>query len=352
MKKMIQWTFFLGISLSLTMCRTWEPGYEKEVALPVTVMKVGTGSIEALITTSGTLMPVREAVVKNEVAGRYRLQNNPVTGRPYRMGDRVEKDAVIVVMEDKEYEYNLNLRSRKLNMEISRQEYDKQRSLYEKGGVTLRELRNAEIAWINAENEYRNTLLKLEKMKVRAPFTGYLVDLPHHTDGVRLPAGQEMFRLMDYRKMYAEVQLPEKYLPQVKTGQQVRIVSYVIREDTLYGRISEISPALSTETRTFKVVMTVDNPDRIFRPGMFVKTDIILRRKDSVIVIPKKYILERDGRKRVFIVRNGLARERKIVTGIENAGEVEVVDGLEKNMSLVIKGFETLRNESKVKVIQ
>jgi len=100
------------------------------------------------------------------------------------------------------------------------------------------------------------------------------------------------------------------------------------------------------------VMMTIDNPQLKLRPGMFVKSDIILQRKDSVIVIPKKYILAVNGRKKVFIVDNGLAHDIRIRTGIENTGEVEVVSGLKENMSLVIKGFETLRDRSKVKVIQ
>jgi multidrug efflux pump subunit AcrA (membrane-fusion protein) len=98
--------------------------------------------------------------------------------------------------------------------------------------------------------------------------------------------------------------------------------------------------------------MSIDNPKLRLRPGMFVKADIILQRKDSVIVIPKKYILAENGKKKVFVVQNGLAREHWINTGIENVTDVEVTSGLDKNMSLVVKGFETLRNGSKVKVIQ
>ena len=352
MKTLFKWIFFLSLPLLLTMCRNWEGNYNKDVALPVSVMKVTTGSIEDLINTSGTVMPDKEVLVKNEVAGKYHLQINPATGRPYKLGDKVAKGALVVLLEDKEFENNLNIASKKLNMEISRQEYQKQESLYKKGGVTLRDLRNSEVAMINAKNDYDNAVLRLEKLKVRAPFTGYIVDLPRYTEGVRVAAGQDMFRLMDYRRMYMEVNLPEKYMPKVKLRQQVRITNYVIREDTLTGIITAISPALSTETRTFQVKMSIDNPRLKLHPGMFVRSDIILQRKDSVIVIPKKYILAENGRKRVFIVDNGLAHEVGIRTGIENTREVEVVSGLKKNMSLVVKGFETLRDRSKVKVIQ
>ncbi len=331
-------------------CNNWSPDLNTDVALPVVVQKVKKGSIEEVVTTSGTVRPVREALIKNEVGGLYRLQKNPATGRPYRMGDRVKEGAVIILLEDKEYENNLNITAKKLNMEISKQEYEKQSSLYEKGGVTLRELRNAEVAMINARNDYENALIKLEKLKVKAPFDGYLVDLPYHTGGVRVPAGQEMFRVMAFRKMFLEAHLPEKYLPRIQDGMQVRVTNYVFPQDTLNGRVSQISPALSEETRTFKVRMDIDNPSGVLRPGMFIKSEIILQRKDSVIVIYKNYLRgNRYGRK-VFVVENGLARERRIMTGIENDNMVEVVNGLKENESLVVRGYETLRDRTKVKV--
>jgi multidrug efflux pump subunit AcrA (membrane-fusion protein) len=85
---------------------------------------------------------------------------------------------------------------------------------------------------------------------------------------------------------------------------------------------------------------------------MFVKADIITAQKDSVIVIPKNIILTGNRGKYVFVVeRNSAADDRQIVTGIENKDYVEVVEGLKVNDRLIIKGFETLRDNSKVKII-
>ena len=85
---------------------------------------------------------------------------------------------------------------------------------------------------------------------------------------------------------------------------------------------------------------------------MFVKADIIAARKDSAIVIPKDIILSRQNGKAVFTVERGAARERMITTGLENANNVEVVEGLSLNDRVIVKGFETLQNRSKVKIIQ
>ena len=85
---------------------------------------------------------------------------------------------------------------------------------------------------------------------------------------------------------------------------------------------------------------------------MFVKADIATERKDSVVVISKNVILSRQKGKTVFIIDNGLAIERVIVTGLENSTEYEVISGLSKNERIVTSGFETLGNRSKVKIVK
>jgi membrane fusion protein (multidrug efflux system) len=97
----------------------------------------------------------------------------------------------------------------------------------------------------------------------------------------------------------------------------------------------------------------IDNPKYLIRPGMFVKADIVINHKDSVIVIPKSIILARQRGKTIFVIdRAGLASERIIRTGLENLSDVEVTTGLEKNERFVITGFETLSTRSKVKIIK
>ena len=161
-----------------------------------------------------------------------------------------------------------------------------------------------------------------------------------------------MVSLMAYDKIYMDINLPEKAISEVKLGQEVVVTGYSIVEDTLKGIVSELSPIISTETRTFSGKLQIDNPKLVLRPGMFVKADIVTAQKDSTIVIPKDIILSGGRGKYVFVVgRNSSADNRRITTGIENQDYIEITEGLSKNERLIIKGFETLRDNSKVKVI-
>ena len=147
-------------------------------------------------------------------------------------------------------------------------------------------------------------------MKVSAPFKGVITNLPATTNGTQIASGAEVFSLMDYSLMTVEVNLPEKYINEVAIDQLVRIMNYTLPNDTLPGSVKELSPAISTETRTFKGIVQVANPDLKLRPGMFAKADIVLARKDSVIVIPKEIIISNQRGKSVFIVDNGTAIEK------------------------------------------
>lgn len=342
----------VAVAVAAVSCNNQPQSESTELAVPVSVENVKKSSISQYINTTGTAKSMYETTLLSEVTGKYLLQTNPTTARPFKLGDKVKAGQVIVVFEDDEYVNSLAIESKKLNLEISVDEYEKQKSLYEKGGVTLRELRNSEVSKTNAQYDYESAEIRLEKMSVVAPFSGVIVELPYYTQGTRMATGQEVVSLMSYDKMYIEINLPEKNISEVKLGQEVLVTNYTISEDTLIGIVSELSPMISSETRTFSGKLQINNSELKLRPGMFIKADIITAKKDSVIVIPKNVILSGNRGKYVFVVeRNSAADDRRITIGIENKDFVEIVEGLKVNDRLIIKGFETLRDNSKVKII-
>jgi membrane fusion protein, multidrug efflux system len=350
MKKIL--IVFVIALAALAGCRENDQNLKADIEIPVTVEDVKLRPIEEFINTTGTAFPKGEILLKSRIPAIYFLERNPQTGRPWQLGDRIKAGSVIARLEDREYVNSLKLETNQLNMELSETELRKQESLYEKGGVTLRELKTAGINYENAKTTVESSRLQMEKTRIVAPIDGVIVDLPYYTQGTQVETGSTIAKIMDYRTMYMEVQLPEKYMSVVRPGQKARLTNYTIPEDTLTGTITQLSPAINAETRTFKGNITIDNPDLLLRPGMFVKTDIVTSRKDTVIVIPKSVILSRQRGKTVFIVDRGVAAERIIETGLENLTEVEVVRGLAKNERLVTSGFETLSSKSKVKIIR
>ena len=333
-------------------CRNQEQNLNADVEIPVSVENIKLKSIEEFLNTTGTAFPKGEILLKSKITASYFLEKNPGTGRLWQLGDKIKAGSLIARLEDKEYVNSIKLETNQLNMELTESELKKEESLYEKGGVTLKELKTAGINYENAKTTVESSKLQLDKTRIVASIDGVIVDLPYYTQSTQVETGSTIAKIMDYQIMYMDVQLPEKYISVIKQGQLVKLTNYTIPEDTIVGNITQLSPAINADTRTFKGNISINNPKYLLRPGMFVKADIIINHKDSVIVIPKTNILSRQKGKTVFIVDRGIAVERIIETGLENATNVEVTKGLIKNDRIVTSGFETLSNKSKVKIIK
>ena len=345
--------FIIAVAITvITACKNQDPALNNPVEVPVSVEDIKLKSIEEFINTTGTAFPKGEIELKSKITASYFLEKNPQTGKLWQLGDKVKAGSLIARLDDKEYVNSVHLETNQLNLELAESELTIQASLYEKGGVTLKDLKTASINYENAKTTVESSKLQLEKTKIVAPIDGVIVDLPYYTQSTQVETGSTIVKIMDYHVMYMDVQLPEKYISVIKPGQLVKLTNYTIPEDTIIGHITQLSPAINADTRTFKGNISIDNPDYILRPGMFVKADIITNHKDSVIVIPKSIILSRQRGKTVFIADRGNAVERIIETGLENVTNVEVVRGLAKNERIVISGFETLSNKSKVKIIK
>ena len=295
-------------------CNNNQGNNSSEATTPVWVEDVQLRNIEEYITTTGTAKAAKTIEIKSE--------------------------------------NNVQLESKKLQIQITEKEWEGQKILLEKGGATEKDVNNAENSYINAKLALENGYITLEKLSIKAPFKGVIVNLPYYTPGVEVASGSVMVGLMDYSKMYVETQFPENTLTKLRIGQQVHITNYNIKSDTLRGILTQLSPAINEETRTFSGYIEIDNPDLKLRPGMFAKADIVTVRKDSVISIPKDIIKNRRGGKLVYTVDRNSAEEKVIHTGISDDKYIEVEKGLEAGDKIVVKGYEWLRNRSKVKVMK
>jgi membrane fusion protein, multidrug efflux system len=350
MKKSILVT--AAIILLATGCRNQDQNLTADVEIPVSVEDIRLKPIEEFVSTTGTAYPKGEITLKSKITASYFLEINPQTGRQWQLGDKVKTGSLIARLQDKEYENNVKLESYQLNLELSESEMKKQESLYEKGGVTMKDMKTSAVNYVNAKTNLENAQLQMEKTKVVAPIDGVIVELPYYTQGTQVESGSQIVKIMDYQTMYMNVQLPEKYINTIRSGQTVNLTNYTLPDDTLTGKITQLSPAINADTRTFLGNIQILNPELLLRPGMFVKADIVTSHKDSVIVIPKSIILSRQKGKTVFIIDRGVASERVIETGLENVTDVEVTRGLAKNERVVTTGFETLSNKSKVKIVK
>ena len=329
--KSIHTILIAGVAFSIMLASCKQPDMEVNttIEVPVGVIEVNTSSIEEFVSTTGSVYPLKEVSLNSEISGLYTLQINPSTRKPYALGDQAKAGASIIKLEDEEYYNDLRIKSKEVDLEISKLEYEKQQSLYEKGGATLRELKNAEITLMNIQYDIESSQINLSKMSLKAPFSGVIADLPFFTNGTRVASNTLMVQVIDYARLYMEANLPEKYFRSIERGYKVYVTSY-----------------------TFKCFVEVDNDDGILLPGMFVKADLVVNSAENALVIPRDIIVSRNRNQIVYVVDKGVASERIITTGLQNESSIEVKMGLLQGESVVISGFETLRDQSRVRILK
>lgn len=354
MKSLIKNTISLALisSLALVSCKNRNYGDYQEMETPVTVKDISKGSIKQYVTTTGTAYASKTVELSTEATGKYKLMTNPRTGRKFKMGDIVEKGQVIIELEDKEYVNGIQYKSKELSLDLTKREWEAQKKLYEKGGVTIKDVTNAENSYINAKYALENADINLGKLKIKSPFKGVIVKLPYFTEGNKINTGEKVIQIMDYSKMYMEVKFSEKNIKNIKVGQNALITNYTFKDDTLKGKITQISPAVDPETRSFNGYMEIYNPKQILRPGMFVKADISTAEKENIITIPKNVIINSPRGKIVYVVERKRSVEKLIETGLESDKEIEVKSGLELNQRLIITGYDMLHNHARVKILK
>jgi RND family efflux transporter MFP subunit len=117
------------------------------------------------------------------------------------------------------------------------------------------------------------------------------------------------------------------------------------------GKVERIAPIVDQATGTVKI--TVELPaSQGFRPGAFVRVDIRTDTKPDAVLIPKRALLEEDGRYYVYIAHQESAKRTEVNIGYQTDGMVEILNGVQAGQNIVVAGQGALKENSKIKVVR
>ena len=176
-----------------------------------------------------------------------------------------------------------------------------------------------------------------DKIDFYSPLTGIIIERDAY-EGKYINTGDILFRIVDIKKVWIKLDVYEKDIPFVKTGQNVEIICEAYPEKKFNGNIIFIDPFLNEKTRTIKVRIEIDNPKEELKPGMFAHVFLKyhLGRKLS---IPYTSVLLTGKRAVVFVEKEpNLFQVREIVIGQRAGNFYPVIDGLKKEERVVKKG--------------
>ena len=111
-----------------------------------------------------------------------------------------------------------------------------------------------------------------------------------------------------------------------------------------------ISPQVNTTTRAFAFGALVQNAERRLRASTFARGEVVLQRQVTSAVVPLDAVVSFVGINKIFVVENGVAKAREVVTGRVVQKQQEILSGVKVGESIVVSGQTKLFDGAKVRV--
>ncbi len=191
----------------------------------------------------------------------------------------------------------------------------------------IEEIRNRQGVLLQRRSELVLARQQLSYTTLYAPGDGAVREKKTSV-GEYLAAGTPVATIVRLHPLRLRVEVPEREAVGIRAGLPVKIT--VDQDAGAYaGRVVRLSPAIQEQSRTLIIEAEVDNQQGRLRPGAFARAEIQTSTTSGVVTIPPSAIISFAGIQKVYLVQNGKAVERPVITGKRETGWVEITEGLQ-----------------------
>ena len=362
---------------------------------PVDVFQARKEPIEEIVTSvsAGTVKSRREATISAEVGGRVnevqvaegdsvrrgvilaRL-SDPELGRQAdaSLAEKAQADELLAQAVVRREETERKVRSERAraasNLLSAEQDHERARLLFRDGFLSKTEMERTEVRLANAREDARIADIgevalraidreiaslrarvaaaeassaalaeRRRKLTIRSPFSGIVTKKTVEVGETKQP-GTPLFTVADPQEIYIEAPIDESESAKVREGQKVRLYPDAYLGETFRGIVSYVKPTIEpskevSRANTIEIRPDPSPPGRPMRLGMSVDVEVLTGRKEDALQIPSSAVMEREGQKFVYLVRDGKIVREDVATGISNWDRTEILSGISTGDAVV-----------------
>ncbi len=188
-----------------------------------------------------------------------------------------------------------------------------------------------------------------KNLHIHTPVPGTVINIGARA-GQYVTPQTELYMIVDLSTVWVYADIYEYELPWVKVGDEVEMSLAGIPGRTFIGELDYIYPYAESRTRSIKVRLTFDNPELLLKPEMFANVVIKSDKRVDTVVIPSEAVIRSGKNERVFVVRAPGKFEPVVVKlGIQSAGRVAVLEGIEDGDEVVVSAQFLVDSESSLR---
>jgi len=291
------------------------------------------------LSLSGSLEANEQIDIRSEVSGVVEQIN-------FDEGSEVSKGQILFKVNDVELraQRSMMTSAQKLASENER----RAKLLLEKQAISQEEydVSNADLASSKASSELIGA--QLSKATVRAPFSG-TIGLREISEGTYVTPQTPIAKLVNTSQLKITFAIPEKYAPRMSVNSEISFTTPGTNEEYT-AKIYAIEPAVDVATRTLRMRAIADNSEGKLYPGTYVNVLLPLETIENALLVPTEALIPIQNGKKIFVLRNGKAREIMVKTGSRTDSVVRVISGLKAQDTVLTYGVMALSDGTSVKV--
>jgi len=353
---------------------------------PVRVEAVRQESVQRAVDVVGTLTPVDQVTISSEADGT-------VSRILADLGDRVKAGQVLIQIDSEKQQYTFEQQQAALaralaqygasdpehlpeiertpdamranaDLQQATQAYTRASELFKRNLVSQQALDDAQAALHSKQAMYNSALQtgknlrasiqasqatmklaerQLRDTQIRAPFDGF-VEKRMVNQGELVKTQTPVIAIVRLDPLKVTAEIPEKMAPWITSGETVELQVDAYPRRTFAGKVSRISPAVSTSTRAFPFEALVPNGDAALKPGTFARVHIASSKIDSVLTLPYAALQYRYGVNRVFVVDGDKLNMRELSVGERVGDRIEILGGVKAGERVAVTDVDTLND--------
>ena len=272
-----------------------------------------------------------------------------------REGQLVKKGELLAEINDSGLKEQLDQMLIQAN--YTKDNFDRVKRLWEKNIGSEMQFLKAKSDFETSNKMVEQIRDQLSKTKIYAPFDGEIDEIISNLGSNLLP-GAPILRVVNLDKIYAEAQVPEKYVSSIELGTEA-LVSIPLLNKEVTSKIVQSGNFINPNNRTFRVEAPVENQDKRIKQNLNARIKIKNYSNLKALVVPLRVIRE-DASGKPFIYKLVTTDKKDVFLtvksfveiGANNDEEIEINKGLSIGDIIVLEGANNVEDNQRVRVIE
>lgn len=368
--KKISKLWYIAATVIIVAVAAWMlSGKQKDVQIQFKTEKAAKANIQNSVTATGTIEPVTSVTVGTQVSGivsKLFVDYNSVVKKGQVIAELDKTNLISELNTSK-----ANLASAQSSLKYETDNYNRYKTLFDKGLVSADEYETAKLSYDKAKQTVATAKESVAKAQtnlgyatITSPIDGVVLSKSVE-EGQTVAASfstPELFNIaQNLTDMRVIADVDEADIGEVKEGARVTFTVDAYPNDTFEGEVTQVRQEATTTNNvvTYEVVISAPNNDLKLKPGLTANVTIFTAEKQGVLCVPSKAlrfaptpetvgnmkIQDTNGKNKVWTKEGNTLKAHNLQIGMSDGINTEVLSGISEG-TVIVTGMEEMAQQS------